>query len=216
MEGRAQGQRADGSYFLTADEIDNDYHARLVDMNFSAGDVDEEFDAAFRDMDARESPRAGIFENRAYFGGIFPSLKIQKPGYDLYGSTTSILGILCLYVFFLYGKMSVDQASILGKAATDNAGPFKDDMVICLVSLILLMIVERYVNRTDTKAERESRISAVKAESFFKKDEMFQRASTARSMTIKLKTMRTTDLDIGDSVAQNFLSAMYGDEAAAG
>ena len=89
-------------------------------------------------------------------------------------------------------------------------------MVLCLVSLILLIIIERYVNRTDTKAEKETRISAEKAESFFKKEEMFQRASTARSMTIKLKTMRTTDLDIGDSVAQNFLSAMYGDEASAG
>lgn len=30
-------------------------------------------------------------------------------------------------------------------------------------------------------------------------------------MTIKLKTMKTTDLDIGDSVAQEFLSSMYGD-----
>lgn len=48
MEGRAQTQRAtDASFFLTADEIDDDYHARLGDMNFSAGDVDEEFDAVF-------------------------------------------------------------------------------------------------------------------------------------------------------------------------
>ena len=48
MEGRAQAQRAtDASIFLTKDEIDDDYHARLAGMNFSAGDVDEEFDTAF-------------------------------------------------------------------------------------------------------------------------------------------------------------------------
>lgn len=50
MEGRAQAQRADAtdaSVFLTTAEIDDDYHARLAEMNFSAGDVEEEFDAAF-------------------------------------------------------------------------------------------------------------------------------------------------------------------------
>ena len=45
-------------------------------MNFSAGDVDEEFEATFKDLDARENPRDGIFEKLPYFDGIFPSLKI--------------------------------------------------------------------------------------------------------------------------------------------
>ena len=109
---------------------------------------------------------------------------------------------MCLYVFFLYGQMSIDQNNYLSKKATkDNASLFKGNMVICLVSVIILMLIERYVNRTDTKEEKEGRISDKEKKSFFKKEEMFQRASTMRSMTIKLKTMRTTDLEIGDSVA---------------
>jgi hypothetical protein len=149
-----------------------------------------------------ENPRKGIFEKLPYFDQIFPSLRIQKPGYDLYGSTTCVLGLTCVYVFFMYGQMSIDSVNYLGKeAAKHNPGLFKGNMILCLVSVIILMIIERYVNRTDTKAEKEKRISDKEKKSFFKKEDMFQRASTMRSMTIKLKTMRTTDLDIGDSVA---------------
>ena len=98
--------------------------------------------------------------------------------------------------------MSIDQANYLGKkASADNAGLFKGNMVMCLVSIITLMIIERYVNRTDTMEEKEGRVSDGEKKNFFKKEELFQKASTMRSMTIKLKTMRTTDLDIGDSVA---------------
>jgi len=98
--------------------------------------------------------------------------------------------------------MSIDQMNYLGKKAQkDNAGPLKGNMVICLVALISLMIIERYVNRTDTKEEKEGRISDGEKKNFFKNEDMFKRASTMRSMTIKLKTMRTTDLEIGDSVA---------------
>jgi len=75
------------------------------------------------------------------------------------------------------------------------------------------------MNRSDTKAEKQTADSlqsdADTEKSFFKQSEMFGRASTSRSMTIKLKTMKTTDLDIGDSVAQDFLSSMYGDTGTA-
>ena len=41
---------------------------------------------------------------------------------------------------------------------------------------------------------------------------MFARTSTARSMTVKLKTMKTSDLDMQGNAAQEFLSTMYGDD----
>lgn len=41
---------------------------------------------------------------------------------------------------------------------------------------------------------------------------MFGRTSTSRSMTIKIKTMKTSELDVGDSAAQNYLQEMYGDD----
>ena len=39
---------------------------------------------------------------------------------------------------------------------------------------------------------------------------MFKRTSTARSMTIAIKTMKTSDLDMQGSSAQSFLQQMYG------
>jgi hypothetical protein len=59
-------------------------------------------------IEKRDMPRLSWFERSKYFEKIFPSLKIQKPGYDLYGSTTLFLGILAIYVFLYYGNMSVD------------------------------------------------------------------------------------------------------------
>jgi hypothetical protein len=44
----------------------------------------------------------------AYFEKIFPSLKIQKPGYDLYGTTTVILSLIALYIFLFYKNYTVD------------------------------------------------------------------------------------------------------------
>lgn len=41
---------------------------------------------------------------------------------------------------------------------------------------------------------------------------MFKRTTTARSMTVKLKTMKTTDLDLQGGAAQNFLEEMYGND----
>jgi len=48
--------------------------------------------------------------------------------------------------------------------------------------------------------------------SFFKKNDLFHRASTSRSMTIKIKTMKTSDINIQDDSAQQFLKNHYGDE----
>lgn len=151
-----------------------------------------------------------VFERSAYFDQLFPSLKIQKPGYDLYGSTTSFLGVLAIYVFMCYGHMSVDQADYLRHSKNNNS-IFKGNMVICLLTVILVIVIERYVNRSDTKAvdqkgfENESDKS-----SFFSQDNLFERTSTARSMTVKLKTMKTADLDMQDNAAQDFLKSMYG------
>lgn len=49
-----------------------------------------------------------MFEKIDYFDKLFPSLKIQKPGTDLYGSTTVFQSILAIFVFLEYGHMSVD------------------------------------------------------------------------------------------------------------
>jgi hypothetical protein len=145
-----------------------------------------------------------------YFDHLFPSLQIQKPGYDLYGSTTSFLGVLAVYVFCCYGQMSVDQADYL-KNSKNNSSIFQGNMVICLLVVILVIVLERYVNRSDTKAVDQKGFESEKDKSsFFSPDSLFERTSTSRSMTVKLKTMKTADLDMQENAAQDFLKSMYG------
>jgi len=75
-------------------------------------------------------------------------------------------------------------------------------MAVCLITIIAIMVVERYVNRCDTKAVEEKSLSDDKdSAEFFSQEEMFARTSTARSMTVKLKTMKTQDLDMQGSAA---------------
>jgi len=49
-------------------------------------------------------------------------------------------------------------------------------------------------------------------EKFFKEEDMFKKATTARSMTVKLKTMKTGDLDMQGGAAQSVLESMLGKE----
>ena len=93
---------------------------------------------------------------------------------------------------------------------------FRGDMVLTLLTVITIIIIERYVNRSDTKAidkkESELKEKNAGADGFFGKEDGFKRASTARSMTIKLKTLKTQDLDVQGESSQQFLQQMYGDD----
>jgi len=75
-----------------------------------------------------------------------------------------------------------------------------------LLLIILIIIIERYANRSDTKKIEEKRMSEdnedeTKKKTFFSNDEMFKRTTTQRSMTVKLKTVKTSDLDMNSSAA---------------
>lgn len=67
--------------------------------------MDEKFDS----IDDRELNNPGMFERREYFDRLFPSLKVQKPGYDLYGLTTTICGVLGVYIFVYYSSYNYSQ-----------------------------------------------------------------------------------------------------------
>jgi hypothetical protein len=117
----------------------------------SSGDFDDDLDAKTKIISDKNLPKQGFFENNDYFDSVFPSLKIQKPGYDLYGSSTVFLTILALYVFIGYSSISVDQASLLDSVKSSN-NIFKGEMAVSLIVVIIIIIIERYVNRSDTKA----------------------------------------------------------------
>lgn len=70
---------------------------------------------------------------------------------DLYGSTTVFQSILAIFVFLNYSKMSVDQTEYL-KSLKESNSIFQGEMAVVLIFVIIIIIIERYVNRSDTKA----------------------------------------------------------------
>jgi len=123
--------------------------------------------------------------------------------------TTTILGVLAIYIFIYYDsynfswkKFEYGSQSVL----------FPFSMAKELLLVIFIIIIERYANRSDTKKVEEKRVSEEVDEkpkkSFFSNDDMFKRTTTQRSMTVKLKTVKTSDLDMSSSAAQDFLSSI--------
>jgi len=151
--------------------------------DLSACDYEGEFADKFDIINERRKPKTGIFESSPYFEKLFPSHKIQKPGTDYYGRTTLFLAILALYVFSYYGQMAVDQDNYLDNS---NNNIFKGDMVICLIVVIAVIIIERYVSRSDTKSVNKNASLTGDEDARFFSSETFFRQGTSRSMTVKL------------------------------
>lgn len=146
----------------------------------SAGDYQGEFDEMFEEIDRRQKPKLGFFEKKEYFEKIFPSLKIQKPGYDLYGTSTILLSLMALYVFMFYKNITVDKS--IFKFMASQSAIFGGEMAIVILTIITIIILERYTNRTDTKAETQKRLSNSQdmegKQGFFNQEDMFKRTST--------------------------------------
>lgn len=88
---------------------------------------------------------------------------------------------------------------------------FPAEMALTVIIVLFIMIVERFANRTDTKKIEEKKIDDDEAieqkKSFFSNEEMFKRTTTNRSMTVKLKTVKTSDLDLSSNAATEFLTS---------
>lgn len=113
-----------------------------------------------------------------------------------------ILGILAIYVFLYYDSFNYSWKKFeYGKQSV----LFPFSMASQLLLIITVIIIERYANRSDTKKIEEKRTigdeEEDKKKTFFSNDDMFKRTTTQRSMTVKLKTVKTSDLDMGSSAA---------------
>lgn len=95
--------------FLSRHQFKVEYAKRENWENFSSGDYHEAMIEQFETRDDRDLNNPGMFEKNTYFDRIFPGLKIQKPGYDLYGSSTVVLGIIGAFIFMYFGSYSFTQ-----------------------------------------------------------------------------------------------------------
>lgn len=121
------------------------------------------------------------------------------------------------YIFMYYEEYSFTQNFF--DFAKGQTVVFSGEMAITILLVIAVMIIERYANRTNTKKVEEKKINEFQVEqkqSFFSNDEMFKRTTTQRSMTVKLKTVKTADLDMSSSAAQDFLHSFETDNKSDG
>ena len=89
----------------------------------------------------------GLFYKNAYFERLFPSIKEQKPGKDLYAVIATFQFLICIFMIFFYTKMDADVTSI-SDSLTYNQ--FSGQMVIALFLQILVMIIDRYLYKSKT------------------------------------------------------------------
>jgi hypothetical protein len=143
--------------FISKQDFDNELIKPENWDVISAGDYQEEFEEMFKEIDERKKPKPGMFEKRPYFDKIFPSLKIQKPGYDLYGSSTIILSLTAVYVFMFYNQITVDMSVF--SYLKGQSSIFGGEMAMVILFIISIILLERYTNRSDTKAEVSKRMS---------------------------------------------------------
>ena len=136
-----------------------DKHEAEQDETLSAADFEEDLNRKEKIIERKDNdPNLGLFESSPYFLQIFPSILIQKPGYDLYGATTIFMFILCIFIFSFYSEISVNKANLMPSKA-DNSDIFNGTMILNLLFVVLIMIIERYANRTDTKVSHNKRLS---------------------------------------------------------
>ena len=84
-----------------------------------------------------------------YFQRLFPSIKEQKPGEDFYTSITFWQFMICIYLITYYTKLDAR-----GTQNLENTNLFSFNMVIMLFVQIIVMIIERYISRTNVRVEK--------------------------------------------------------------
>lgn len=144
------GQTTTGFEYASTEKLDDDLMADKMLDSISGGDFEEEYNDKIDFIAKKDEPKLSKFEKSKYFTRLFPTLKIQKPGHDFYAPSTAFLGVLGVYIGFYYSYISVDKTTLIESVKTSNK-LFMGEMALCLVAVMSLIVVERYINRSDTK-----------------------------------------------------------------
>ena len=121
-----------------------------------------------------------------------------------------MLAFIAFFVFFFYKDFTVDPSVF--KFISNQSSIFKGDMAVTLLIVITIIIVERYANRTDTKAVHEEPDYGHKSSKSNHNNDMFHRNQTLRSMTTKIRTIQTVDLDMKQDSVLEYLKSMNQEE----
>ena len=82
-----------------------------------------------------------LYDN-AFVNEIFPVIKQQKPGKDLYVWICAVQFVMCIYIILFYNKL-IGTTGSLGIAEQINSNQFSGDMLVVLFIMIILMVIDR-------------------------------------------------------------------------
>jgi hypothetical protein len=156
---------------------------------------------AFKEQ-RKERSNVGVirqfFSKVPYFQRLFPKIKEQKPGVDYYAEITLVQFITCIYLINTY--MYIDAR---GTQNLENSNLFSIYMVICLFIQILVMILERFVARTNIMINVK-KAGGGKKHDVDNDDQIMQSMKTAnlgdtiRSITMHLTQQKTSETILFD------------------
>ena len=78
-----------------------------------------------------------------YFESLFPSIKQQKPGFDLYAPMAIFQALIIVFMIFFYSKMDPDYTNITSDTLTPNQ--LNQIMVVAIFIQIAIIVLDRYL-----------------------------------------------------------------------
>lgn len=197
-------------------EVREDLLNKQMNETMSNGDYEEDLEDKIDHRVYRKTlDKPDFFERSKYLQSIFPSAQIEKPGGDYYGLTTCVLFILAVFVWTGYDKINTQKKDILGKAG-EASNIFTTDTSIALLGTFSLIIIERFINRSNViqaegkpvpfdKMEMQEELNEIKTNQF----SMQGSRTMTSSMTMKtMKTIKTGEIQAGGE-SQGLIDQMY-------
>jgi anaerobic C4-dicarboxylate transporter len=87
----------------------------------------------------------------SYFKRLFPLVKEEKPGKDMYAWITFWLFIICIYMINFYQYIDARGTQIL-----QNTNQYSKNMTIMILILVGVLILERYIGRTNVRRHNKA------------------------------------------------------------
>jgi len=78
-----------------------------------------------------------------YFESLFPTIKEQKPGLDLYAPMVLVQVIIIVFLVLFYTRMDPDYTNITSEDLTPSQ--FNSTMVLAVFLQIIIIVLDRYL-----------------------------------------------------------------------
>ena len=120
----------------------NDIENMSLLSDISNEDIKKDSNQVFSFYQKNKINRKYDESKKSYFEKLFPKIRNEKPGSNLYPAYTIIMFLLIIYVLFFYTKMIKDTT--YGSVNLETS-QFSGEMVICLIIHVTIIICDRVI-----------------------------------------------------------------------